>query len=588
MKKYLFLVIAALLILPGTLLAQSDTLSREQINRISNSVVMILTLDQNGQPFASGSGTIVSPDGVIYTNRHVLENGMDFAILTLTDIGEPALLTYYASPVQIHPDVDFAVLKIDRDDKGRPIDTSNLNLPTVSLATDQPQIGDRIFVFGYPTLGDSHLVFTSGSITTIENDTLNGQRIPYWYQTDAQISPGNSGGLVVNLNGEMVGIPTKVRAEGETLGRLGGILSLSVIRGALNSQASIPLPLTAPVPVKFSTNQQQPDQSPPNNPQPTQVAPHPNNQGNNPQPTQNSPLPNNQGNNPQPTQSSPLPNNQSTQQQLNIEITSVEHNVTYNDMVGMKVHTRAEAVGYQGVDLRAAVFAFWGDDTPIIANNRATSDQRSPEGQLTVQLVVTPGYDDTVWDDMWFFVPYDSFPEGRTGTFPAYVDAELGLDGEGFTAFSDVSSFNYTYPDQQLIADITNIEFDTQVNRQLGMKIHAHLQMIGYQGQDVRVGAFFYWGDGTPISGSEAPVDNQTPTDGYLTVQDVLTPSYDNSQWDDFWFFVPYSYFPTGLRGDQDAFAEIEIGIDGQGFTSWSQDENFTLSYGSGGGGGLN
>ena len=75
-------------------------------------------------------------------------------------------------------------------------------------------------------------------------------------------APGNSGGLVVNAQGRMVGIPTNVQAEDRTLGRLGGILSVSAIRGALdNTQDSLPLPLSAPVPVKFSSEGGQPTPS---------------------------------------------------------------------------------------------------------------------------------------------------------------------------------------------------------------------------------------------------------------------------------------------------------------------------------------
>ncbi len=533
MKKLLVFLIVALLVLPGVVLAQNDTLSRDQINRISDSVVLVLAFDSSGQPLKSGSGTIISPTGLIYTNRHVVEDAADFAILTLVDVGEAAQLTYYATPVLVHQEVDFAELQIDRDANGKAIDSSSLNLPYITMANVPPEIGDRIFVFGYPDLGDAHLVMTSGSITTIENDTLNNQRIPYWYQTDAQISPGNSGGLVVNTSGQMVGIPTQVRSEERTLGRLGGILSLAAINGALQNQQGQQQVLQVPTAV-------------------------PNGKA--------TPIP-------------PLAT-QEVAQQLTVEITNVEHNYTYNDNLGMKVHVSAEAIGYKDTPLRAAIFASWGDDTEMMANNRASEDYRAPDGQLTLQQVVTPGYDDTIYDDLWFFIPYDVLPDGRTGTYDAYLEAWIGLDGQTLNVSSAPVTFNYTYPTQQLIADITNIDFDAQVNNVSGMKVHAHIRTFGYQGQTLRVALFTYWKDGTPIPGSNAPSDFQSPA-GNLTVQDTITPSYDNSQWSDLWFFVPYDYFPTGLKGDQDALAEIEIGVDGGDFISWSQDEPFTLSYGS-------
>ncbi len=547
MKKLLFLFVTALLIVPSIVLAQNDSLTRDQINNISKSVVLVLALDSSGQPYASGSGTIIQPNGLIYTNRHVLEGASDWAILTPTNIGEQAQLAYYASPAFIHNDVDFAELQIDRDAQGNPIQKSSLHLPVIPLADSPPDIGDRIFVFGYPALGDAHLVVTNGTVTTIENETLNNQRIPYWYQTDAQISPGNSGGLAVNLMGQMIGIPTKVQAEGETLGRLGGILSDAAIQGALQSpNDTLQLPINGPVPIKFSADETQPSTPAPNNNQQQQQ-------------------PNNQ-------------QNPQTNQQLSIEITNVEPDFTYQNTLGIKVHTKIEAVGYNTDTLRAAVFAFWDDGSPIQANNRASSDARSDTGQLTVQQTLTATYDDTVWDDAWFFIPYDDFPDGRTGTYPAYFEAQIGIDGQQFTAYSDDSAFQYTYPNQQLIVDIANLEHNIQYNGEDGMKIHSHINTLGYQGQQVRVAAFFYWADGTPIKGDNAPANDRS-TDGQLTVQAVITPSYDNSQWNDYWFFIPYSYFPTGLHGDQSAYVEVEIGLDSGGFTSWSQDEDFVLNY---------
>ena len=529
MKKLFLLLIAALLLLPGVIQAQADTLSGAEINRIANSVVLVLALDKSGQPYASGSGTVVSANGVIYTNRHVVEGGADFAILTLSDMGEPAVLTYYATPTLIHPDVDFAVLQIDRDKNGNRIKASSLNLPFITLSDTAPGIGDRIFVFGYPSLGDAHMVLTSGSITTIENDTLNGGRIPFWYQTDAQISPGNSGGLVVNTNGQMIGIPTQVRSEDRTLGRLGGILTMTAIRGALESAGVSAQPTQAFVP--------------------------------------------------QPTQPQSNNGNQSGgQQSLDIQIANIEHNVTYNDTLGIKIHTQVTAIGYQGVTLRSAIFFYWDDNSPMPANNRASSNSRTSKGQLTLQQTLTPSYDNSVWDDVWFFLPYDYFPDGRTGSFPAFMEAQLGVDGQDFTAYSKDSSFNYTYPDQQMIVDITSIEHNVTVNNQLGMKVHTHVNTLGYRGQNLRVALFVYWADDTSISGANAPKADRT-TSGNLTVQDTLTPSYDNTDWSDFWFFLPYDYFPTGLHGDQQAYAEVELGIDGQDFTSWSLDENFTVNY---------
>lgn len=232
MKRAVVFVIA-MLCLPQVLWAQS-ALDRTEVNRLSNTVVQILTFEGD-EPLATGSGIIVAPTGVIYTNRHVIEDGTDFGILILEDINEQPVLTYFASLNGVSSDVDFAVLQIDRDADGNPLDSNTLELPFLTPTTPEVQRGDPIFVFGYPGIGDGYLVFTEGTITTIQNGTVNNERLPIWYQTDAEIAPGNSGGLVVNSAGEFVGIPTIVRSEGDTGGRLGGILPISAALSAIDA-----------------------------------------------------------------------------------------------------------------------------------------------------------------------------------------------------------------------------------------------------------------------------------------------------------------------------------------------------------------
>jgi len=524
LRKVVLLILILAFALPGITQAQSENLSQAEISRISNSVVLIYSLDRSGDVESSGSGTIMTPNGQIYTNRHVVENGEDFAILVIEDIAEQPVLRYFATPILIDDNLDFAILQIDRDAEGRRIDSNTLNLPVITMSSAPPSIGDRIFVFGFPGIGDGFLVLTSGSITTIQNDTLNGERIPFLYQTDAQISPGNSGGLAVNSSGNMIGIPTQVNSEERTLGRLGGILSVSAIRFVLDSPIA-----SAPTNEPFLRATQP-------------------------------------------------PSNNAGDAEITIAINDVEQNVEQDGTVGMIVHTNINAIGYRGATLRIAIFAFWEDGSPIIANSRAANSNRTDEGQLTSQQLVTPGFDNTIYDDLWFFIPYSLFPDGETGTASAYVEAQIGVDGETFTAFSNLSSFLYTFSDQQLIVSISRIEHNTTEDGESGMKVYGYINIIGYRSIPVRVALFLYWESGEPIDGSEAPTDFQT-SDGALTVQDVVTPSFDNSEWEEFWFFVPYAYFPTGLTGALDAYAQLEIGVDGETFNSWSLTELFTLNY---------
>lgn len=228
----------ALLLTTFTAFAQTPRLPSATIDDIAQTVVMIV-VEEDGEPVSSGSGTLVSADGMIFTNRHVISVGDDHAIYMIEDINEPTVLRYYASVVTFSRQLDFAVLQIDRDARGREIDTDNLDLPHLPVDSLTPSVtptrGDDLFVFGYPGISEDYLAFVHGNLTTIQNGDVAGERRPVWYQTDAEIAPGNSGGLAVNLEGEPVGIPTGVNVDDETGGRLGGVLPFSAILALVDS-----------------------------------------------------------------------------------------------------------------------------------------------------------------------------------------------------------------------------------------------------------------------------------------------------------------------------------------------------------------
>jgi len=228
------LLSVATLVGTGAPLSGQADLSPDDIDRISRAVVRIVAL-QDGQEFASGSGTLVAATGLIYTNRHVVEDADDYRIELLEDPNELPVPRYLAHLVGYSMDVDFAELQIDRDLDGAPVAPAALPfLPPTDTAPDARR-GDGVFVFGYPGIGEGYLAFTEGTVTTIRNGTMNDARVPVWYQTDAQISPGNSGGLAVNVQGQMVGIPSWVLTEEQTGGRLGGILAVSAVDATLAS-----------------------------------------------------------------------------------------------------------------------------------------------------------------------------------------------------------------------------------------------------------------------------------------------------------------------------------------------------------------
>lgn len=221
-------------LVPVSELSAQQRLSSDEIDRISHSVVRVVAM-RGDQEYATGSGTIIDPRGRIYTNRHVVEGADDYIIEVLDDPNELPVPAYRASLEGFSMDVDLAVLSIDRDLDGAQIATSQLSLPAIELQTEEAKRGDEIYVLGYPGIADGLLAFTRGAVTTVRNGTMNDERVPVWFQSDAEILPGNSGGLAVNARGEMVGIPTSVLSEERTGGRLGGILALNAVESAVSN-----------------------------------------------------------------------------------------------------------------------------------------------------------------------------------------------------------------------------------------------------------------------------------------------------------------------------------------------------------------
>ncbi len=215
---------------------QDGELDHDEIAAIARAVVSLDIEDYRGDLYG-GTGTLIAPNGIIITNAHVVEDARSITVNVLEDINAQPVPRYQGTILLQDDRLDVAVVGINADRYGNAIAPSSLALPYLPLQSTPPEMyrGDEIYIFGYPGIGDAYLVLTRGGIVSVEGGTLAGEQIPLWYRTDAEIAPGNSGGLVVNGNGEFVGIPTFVESEEETGGRLGGIRAAAVVLYVLNN-----------------------------------------------------------------------------------------------------------------------------------------------------------------------------------------------------------------------------------------------------------------------------------------------------------------------------------------------------------------
>lgn len=142
---------------------------------------------------ALGSGFVVSEDGYIVTNNHVVSNA-DEIFVKFSDGRE-----YRTKLIGTSPEVDIAVLKIEANEKFKPLEFSD---------SDKIEIGQWSIAFGNPMgLNDS---MTVGVISASGRSSLGIEEIENFIQTDAAINQGNSGGPLIDINGKVIGVNTAI------------------------------------------------------------------------------------------------------------------------------------------------------------------------------------------------------------------------------------------------------------------------------------------------------------------------------------------------------------------------------------------
>ena len=233
-------VLAVLLAVGGTVAAvglfsgdestEVAGLSTAELDRAKAAAVFLTAIDDTGEPVYTGSGSIISSDGLILTNAHV---GKPTAPgQGAVEVGDPAYLlvsvTSGSDDVAAEPEfraeaivadgyLDLAVLQITGDADGNTVDTDELELPEplpIGTSSDL-RTGDSITALGYPAIGNvteqlsKPLTVTTGVVSTFQADPVIGTERGF-IDSDVRLGSGNSGGPSINDDGEIVGINTAV------------------------------------------------------------------------------------------------------------------------------------------------------------------------------------------------------------------------------------------------------------------------------------------------------------------------------------------------------------------------------------------
>ena len=162
-----------------------------------------------------GSGVIVSSEGYVLTNNHVIEGANDIQMV-LSD-GRRMRATVRGSD----PESDLAVLKVEGKD-----------LPAITLGSlDNVQVGDTVLALGNP-FGFGNTV-THGIVSALGRNHLGINRFEDFIQTDAAVNPGNSGGALIDSNGSLIGINSAIFSQTGSSQGIGFAIPVSIARTVL-------------------------------------------------------------------------------------------------------------------------------------------------------------------------------------------------------------------------------------------------------------------------------------------------------------------------------------------------------------------
>ena len=194
----------------------NDRKDKEELNgpaiyeKVHSSIVSIETKGTSGGflnnsvTVGSGSGIVLSKDGYIVTNNHVIQEATEVTVTLSTG------KTYTAKTVAKDAETDLAVIKIDATD-----------LPEATLGdSDKLLVGDKAYAIGNPLGKNLYSSFTGGFVSGLNRSLDIDGESGNFIQTDTAINPGNSGGALVNAFGEVVGINT-IKYSGENVEGIG-------------------------------------------------------------------------------------------------------------------------------------------------------------------------------------------------------------------------------------------------------------------------------------------------------------------------------------------------------------------------------
>jgi S1-C subfamily serine protease len=197
--------------------------NRARIRRAINAVGLMLVRNDGDdpEPRPRGSGVVVRGDGLVVTNNHVIINARSNRVYDEIFFAPPSnaqsslpSTVYRLKPLLSNKENDLALLRIESDRDGKALPQST-TFATIEIGDSRSiELLEDLIVVGFPEKGGSTVTLSTGVVEG--KDTIKN-----WIKTDARLIHGNSGGAAVDSDGKLIGIPTKVEADVQSIDRNG-------------------------------------------------------------------------------------------------------------------------------------------------------------------------------------------------------------------------------------------------------------------------------------------------------------------------------------------------------------------------------
>ncbi len=229
----------------------------------------------------------------------------------------------------------------------------------------------------------------------------------------------------------------------------------------------------------------------------------------------------------------------------------IEYDVFENDIKGMKIHVKFTAYEMKEMDAYLAIY-FQTDDENATWLMDKNKKYNSSDGYVAVYRSIKPQYDPAVYNDLDVFMPYSEL-DLEPGEYDLAMDVKVIYKTGGMISKLTTHYFEYTKPGTKptitggalgigISATFKDlwIDFDVFENSEKGMKIHAKFSVNNMKNIEGYLACYFEKKDGTRLTSTNSTYRSKT---GQLAVYKLVTPAYDQTDYNDMSVFIPYSAF---------------------------------------------